>query len=290
MDITEGYVDFDGYQTYYRIVGHNAIGRVPLLVLHGGPGMAHFYLESLDEIAQYGRQVIYYDQSGCGNSPTPDRSDVWSAEFFERELVAVREQLGLDEIHLLGQSWGGMLAMQYLTHRPAGVRSAVIASSPASTDLWVQEALRLRSYLAPDMQAALVQADEDGDYERADVQRAVNEYYRLHVCKLDPYPSFIQKTFDQMGPVYMTMQGASEFVMTGKLKGWDITSDLGRIVVPTLVTSGTIDECTPLVAKKVVDAIPGAHWTLFDGGTHFLHAECPEEYNATVEDFIEHFE
>ncbi len=292
MDVSEGYVDFDGYKTYYRIVGRSDVGRLPLLVLHGGPGMAHFYLESLDGLARYGRQVVYYDQSGCGNSPTPDRSDVWSVEFFERELAAVREQLHLDQIHLLGQSWGGMLAMSYLsqTPRPAGVHSVVLASTLASTDLWVKEALRLRSYLPDDMQRALVQADEDGDYDRPEVRRATAEYYRLHVCGLDPYPEFIQKTFDQMGSVYMTMQGASEFVMTGKLKGWDLTPRLGRIAVPALVTSGTVDEATPLITKQLLDGIRDVRWELFDGGTHFLHAEFPERYNATVEDFLEQHE
>lgn len=291
MKIEEGYIPFEGYDTYYRIVGENDPGRLPLLALHGGPGSAHNYLESLDGIAEkYGRQVIYYDQSGCGKSVTPDRPDVWNVEFFERELVEVRRALDLNGLHILGQSWGGMLAMQYATHRPAGVASMIVASSPADTKLWVKEANRLRSYMPEEMQEALAQADVDGDYDRPEVVAASDEYYRRHVCKLDPYPDFVNASFDQMGEVYMVMQGASEFVMTGKLKDWDITDDLHKICIPTLITSGQVDEATPLVIKPQLDNIPDARWALIEGGTHLCHAEYPEEYNAIIEDFMREHE
>ncbi len=287
MEIKEGYIPFDGYQTYYRIVGENEPGRLPLLALHGGPGGLHNYLESLDGIAEkYGRQVIYYDQTGCGKSATPPRPDVWSAEYLEEELVEVRRALHLDHIHLLGQSWGGMLAMQYATHLPAGIASMVVASSPASIPLWVKEANRLRSYLPEDMQEALKRADVDGDYERPEVVAASDEYYRRHVCKLDPYPDFVTASFDNMGEIYMVMQGASEFVVTGKLKDWDITADLHKITIPTLVTSGQLDEATPLIAKQVTDNIPGAKWVMFEGGTHLCHVEFADEYNEIVNNFM----
>src|SRR3954452_21324182 len=112
---TEGFVPFRGFDTWYRIVGQGeARGKLPLLCLHGGPGVPHDYLEPLEAMAATGRRVIFYDQLGCGRSAQPHDPDLWTVEFFVEELGVVREQLGLTRTHLLGQSWGGMLAMQYL--------------------------------------------------------------------------------------------------------------------------------------------------------------------------------
>jgi len=286
MKIQEGTIPFKGYETYYRIVGECLDGKLPLLALHGGPGCAHDYLESLDGIAEYGRAVYYYDQLGCGKSVTPSMPDFWSAELWEEEIDVVRSALGLTRIHLLGQSWGGMLSMQYATHHPQGIASMIVASSPASIPLWLKEANRLRGYLPSDMQRALIQADEDGDYSRPEVVEASKEYYRRHVCKLDPYPDYVTRSFDQMGEPYFVMQGASEFVVTGKLKDWDITDDLHTITIPTLVTSGNEDEATPLISKAIVDRIPDCEWVLIDGGTHLCHVEYKDEYNRIAEGFM----
>ena len=113
MQITEKYLPFGNWQTYCRIVGE-ATDRAPLLLLHGGPGSSHNYFEVLDQVAEKsGRQVIMYDQLGCGNSSIPDdqAETAYTAQTWVKELENVREQLGLDQIHLLGQSWGGMLAL-----------------------------------------------------------------------------------------------------------------------------------------------------------------------------------
>lgn len=290
MEIKEGYLPYRGYRTYYRIVGTPSEEKLPLLVLHGGPGCAHDYLESLDGIAEkYGRQVIYYDQCGCGKSRIPaGHADFYTYDSYMDEIEMVRKELNLDHIHMLGQSWGGMLEMLYVTRRnPAGIASMVVASSPASAAIWVKEANRLRGYLPEDMQKALLQADEDGDYSKPEVVAASKEYYHRHVCKLDPYPDYVKRSFDQMGEDYFVMQGASEFVITGKMKDYDVTADLPNVKIPTLVTSGQLDENTPLIAKQVTDLIPGAKWVLFEGGTHNCHAEYPEKYNRTVEQFLE---
>ena len=182
LKVVEGYMPFKGYKTWYRIVGENDLGRLPLLTIHGGPGNTHWYLRSLDELARkYHRQVIYYDQIGCGYSKAPSNPDMWSAELFEEELHELRRHLGLGHVHLLGQSWGGMLELQYATHRPSGVASMVVASSPADMDLWLAEAIRLRSYLPREMEQALAQADVDGDYDRPEVKAASAEYYRRQI-------------------------------------------------------------------------------------------------------------
>ena len=113
MPIQEGFIPFRGYKIWYRIVGKQTAGKLPLLCLHGGPGVPHDYLEPLEAMAASGRRIIFYDQLGCGNSDQPHDPSLWNIGLFIEELGVVRQTLGLDKVHLLGQSWGGMLAMQY---------------------------------------------------------------------------------------------------------------------------------------------------------------------------------
>src|SRR5579875_1462111 len=105
---TEGYIASHGYRVWYRVVGdHEESGKLPLLALHGGPGACHDYLESIEDLAATGRRVIFYDQLGCGNSDHPHNPAMWTVPLFVDEVGVVREALGLERIHLLGQSWGG---------------------------------------------------------------------------------------------------------------------------------------------------------------------------------------
>src|SRR5512138_3298537 len=128
MDIVayEGYIPFHGYRTWYRIAGDRADrSKLPLLCLHGGPGMAHDYLEPLEALAETGRQVIFYDQVGCGKSDHPHDPSLWEIKLFVEEVDAVRKFLALDQIHLFGQSWGGFLAQEYMFTEPGGVKSLI---------------------------------------------------------------------------------------------------------------------------------------------------------------------
>ena len=112
--ITEGMMPYLGYETYYRIVGEKNPKKAPLLLLHGGPGSTHNYFELLDDIADRDqRQIIMYDQLGCGKSFLEGKPELWTKETWVEELIELRKHLNLEEIHLLGQSWGGMLAIIY---------------------------------------------------------------------------------------------------------------------------------------------------------------------------------
>ena len=285
LRVIEGTVPFRGYHTWYRRVGAGEPGTYPLLALHGGPGVCHNYLRSLDGLAGMGREVIYYDQLGCGHSSTPPNPELWSVDLYKEEIDVIREALKLDRIHILGQSWGGMLAMEYALTHPAGVVSMVVASSPASMDLWVREAGRLMGYLPREMEEALKAGEASGLRDTPEYQAAFDEYYRRHVCMLDPYPDFVADSFNNIGEPYGVMQGAGEFVVTGKLKDWDITDKLHTISIPTLLTSGVMDEATPLIVKAIYDRIPGCEWELLEG-THLVHVELKEQYNRLVEDFF----
>jgi proline iminopeptidase/L-proline amide hydrolase len=284
--ITEGTVPFKGYQTWYRRVGTCVPGKYPVLALHGGPGVCHNYLKSLDGLAEKGREVIYYDQLGCGHSATPPNPELWSVDLYKEEIDVIRKALKLDKIHILGQSWGGMLAMEYALTHPEGLISMVIASSPASMDLWVREADRLVGYLPKEMEEALRAGEASGVRDTPEYQAAFDEYYRRHVCMLDPYPDFVAESFNNIGEPYGVMQGAGEFVVSGNLKGWDITDKLHTITIPTLLTSGVMDEATPLIVKGIYDRIPDCEWELLLG-THLVHVELKEQYNRLVEDFLQ---
>src|SRR5215510_5606949 len=288
--ITEGRIPFKGYETWYRIVGQREEpGKLPLLCLHGGPGACHDYLESLDAMADTGRRVIYYDQLGCGNSHIPvSKPDLWTVDLYVEEIDVVRRALRLDRIHLIGQSWGGMLAMEYMIRQPKGVASLTIASSPASLVQWVEEANRLRSQLPPEVNATLLKHEAAGTTDSAEYKAAMVEFYNLHVCRVVPNPEFVQRSFaklEQFPEVYFTMNGPSEFYVVGTLKHWDVRDQLGKVNAPTLVTSGKYDEATPLIAETVHKGIPGSQWVLFENSGHMAHAEEPERYMKVLGDF-----
>lgn len=245
--------------------------------------------KSLDDLAKMGRSIIYYDQLGCGKSPVPSNPDLWSTGLWEEEIDVVREALNLTEVHILGQSWGGMLAMQYAISKPKGIKSMVVASSPASIALWVEEANRLISYLPKQMQEAIYEGENNKNYTSPAYKEAYDEYYKRHVCNMDSYPDYVDRSFSQAGEVYMVMQGASEFVVQGKLRGWDVTDQLATITIPTLLTSGDMDEATPLIVKNIYDRIPNCEWELLHG-THLVHVEKRDEYNNVINNYLNKME
>jgi proline iminopeptidase len=131
---SEGYVDFRGYRTWYRIAGDLRSDATPLLALHGGPGSTHNYFAPLERLADE-RPVVLYDQIGCGSSDHPTDIE-WTVDVFREEVAAVRERLGLDRIHLLGTSWGGMLALEHVLAGAGGIVGLVLSSTLASVDEW----------------------------------------------------------------------------------------------------------------------------------------------------------
>ncbi len=291
--MSEGVLDWDAGQTWYRVEGDLGAGcAAPLVVLHGGPGAAHDYLEPVADLATLnGRPCVLYDQIGCGRSQhLPDApADFWTVELFDRELAALLEHLGIAaRYHVLGQSWGGMLGMEHALGHPSGLRSLVVANSPASIELWVSEANRLRSLLPREVQDTLTRHEAAGTTNSEDYEQAVMQFYERHLCRI-PFPDCLQRTFAQLTEdptVYHTMNGPSEFHVIGTLSGWDITSRLSDVHVPVLVISGEHDEATPNVVRPLVDALPHAHWELIEGASHSTHLEQPERFLKLVETFL----
>lgn len=288
--IEEGLIPFKGFNTWYKRVGPQSLDKVPLLCLHGGPGFSHDYFEPIEALTNTGRQVIFYDQLGNGKSDQPDDPDMWSVELFVEEVGAVREALGLDQVHLLGQSWGGMLAMEYTLTQPEGIVSLILSNTLSSAKLWKEEADRLRSELPPDVLATLQKHEQAGTTDHPDYEAAIDIYYQRHLCRITPMPDCLQRSFDVMlsnPQVYNTLWGPNEFQSTGKLKDWDITHRLGEINAPTLVLNGRHDEATPRIAETIHKGIPGSEWTIFENSSHLPNLEEPELFLEVITDFME---
>jgi proline-specific peptidase len=294
MLIKEGFISFLKYKTWYRIVGDGEQqGKLPLLCLHGGPGATHDYLEPLEAMAATGRRVIFYDQAGNGNSSRLNDPSLCTVELFVQELGVIRQALGLDRVHILGQSWGGMLAMEYAVTQPAGLASMILADAPASTKQWVTEINRLRTELPPDLQAILSRHEAAGTTDDPAYQEAMMVFYRRHVCRLKEWPDCLNSTFEKLSQsplVYTTMWGPSEFYVTGTLKNWQIENRLTDINVPTLVLGGRFDEATPAVTETVHQHIRGSRWVIFENSAHMPHIEETDKYRETLTAFLDYAE
>jgi proline-specific peptidase len=292
--VTEGRIPYAGGETWYQVVGDSEKpGKLPLVCLHGGPGALHDYLEPLGSLAETGRRVVFYDQLGCGKSWLEADPSMWTVELYVDELRTVREALGLDRIHLFGSSWGGMLAMEYALTQPSGLASLVLSSSPASLPVWAEETNRLREDLPPEVQRVLDDEEAAGRLDSPAYEEATAEFYKRHVCRLDPWPDNVLRSFTGLREhpeVYLTMQGPNEFVITGTLKDWDITGRLGEIDVPTLITAGRHDEFTPRQAQALNQGIQGSELVTFENSSHMQFVEEPDRYLQVVGDFLDRVE
>lgn len=291
MPVQEGYIPVDGYRVWYRSIGGGSKHeKIPLLILHGGPGATHDYLENLEGLATKSRRVIFYDQLGSGNSDQPDDTSLWRVERFADELETVRKELGLDTVHILGQSWGGMLAIEYALRQPPGLVSLILSNTTPSIPMWVAEANRLRAELPAEINEILLRHEEASTTDHAEYKEAMQVYYDRHVIRVKPVPEFVQRGFDKIGPVYYFMNGPSEFHVIGVIKDWDRTDRLSEIHVPTLILSGRYDESTPAINEVLNKGIKGSEWVLFEDCSHCSHAEKPKLYMQTVNDFLERVE
>lgn len=281
----------DGYRVWTRVVGGgDRVARPALLVLHGGPGMGHDYLDPLKALASPIQPVVFYDQLGCGRSDQPSGVQRWRVERFVAEVDAVRNALGLDEVVLYGQSWGGMLAIEYLLTKPAGVKGLILSNSLCSAPLFEAEVLRLKSDLPPAVLQTLVRHEAQGTTNTAEYLSAQLVFYSRHILRVDPFPPEFAQAMQASNEVYETLWGRNEFSVTGTLRSWDRTADLPRIDLPVQIISGEFDESTPKVNAVLYDGFKQAVWTLLPGCSHLSHLENPTDYLAVVQSFLDKLE
>ena len=282
----EGWIDFYGYRTWYRIVGDPASSQDPLLCLHGGPGSTHHYFAPLERLARDGRAVVVYDQLGCGGSDRP--TDVeWSLQLFLDELAAVRTQLGLERVHLLGTSWGGMLALEHALSGFGGLTSLILSSTLASAEEWAVEAKRLRDELPAEVVAALDRHERAGTTDDPDYDRAMEPFNERHFHRgVETPPELARMVRERGRNVYRAMWGPNEWTITGALRGWDVRPRLHEIDVPTLVIRGSYDLCTETIAHTLLRSIPHAREVVFEHSSHTPVLEETERYLEVVGEFL----
>jgi len=295
MQVQEGYADFHGHQTWYRVTGELASGRLPLVVAHGGPGCTHDYVDSFKDLAERGWPVVHYDQLGNGRSTHLRGIDpgFWTVALFLDELDNLLRHLGIGQYVLLGQSWGGMLAAEHGVRQPEGLRGLVIANSPASMALWREAAAGLRTELPAEVQATLERHEAAGTTDSPEYRAASEVFYARHVCRVQPMPAEVARTFaaiDADPTVYHAMNGPTEFHVIGSLRDWSVIERLERIQVPTLLISGRHDEATPACVEPFDRLIPDARWRIFENSSHMPHVEEREACMATVAVFLAELE
>lgn len=289
MKISEGYMPFMGHHTYYRTVGERT-DKAPLILLHGGPGSTHNYFEVLDRVAEEdGRMLVMYDQIGCGNSYVDGRPELWKAETWVNELIALREHLGLDTCHLLGQSWGGMLLLTYICgYEHSGVKSGILSSTLPASWLWGIEQARMIKELPEEYQEAIKTATETGDYSSDIYQRAEEEYMLRHAAgKPDPNgPECLLRKKRTGRESYVIGWGPNEYTPMGTLKDYDVIDKLKDIKEPCLVINGGNDLCTPYIAKVMYDNIPNSRWELFRECRHMCFVEDNDHYVEVLKEWL----
>ena len=276
----EGRVEVEGGSVWYRIVGDAE--SVPLVTLHGGPGYPSVSLQPLEALAN-DRPVVFYDQLGCGNSDRPEDRGLWAVGRFVDELEILLDHLGFDEVHLFGHSWGTLLAVEFYLSHPERVHSMVLLGPLLSTDRWTADCDGLISQMPEDLQA--IHADPDATEDEVD--RLNDEFRRRHIFRPEEEPEPRKKAREGFGlSVYNTMWGPNEFTPTGSLRGYNRTTDLGRIDVPVLYLCGRYDEATPGSTTYYASLTPDAQVKVFEGSAHFAPLEETDEFIETVGGFL----
>ena len=280
-----GHAEVPGGKVWWRRVGSGP--KTPLLLLHGGPGCGHNYLLPMKALADE-RPVIFYDQLGCGQSDAPEDDALYRLPRFVDEVDAVRKALKLDRIVLFGNSWGSMLAIEYMvTGHGAGVEKLILSGALASVPQAVAGMQRLLAALPNGAGKKLEELEAAGKQDTPEYQTLVALFYERHLYRGKPTPEFDATIANlSKSPAYRVMNGPNEFTIKGNIKDWERRPDLGKITLPTLITTGEFDEVTLDCAEAIHNGIAGSELVVMPGCSHLTMLEQPDEYNAIVRKFI----
>ncbi len=285
MSRHEGYIDVGDGRVWYESAGSS---DRTLLLLHGGPGGNSEDLEPFLKLAAHGFRVVRYDQLGSWRSDLPDDLSLWNVPRFAAEVETVRQSLNLGRTHLLGQSWGAFLAIEYALHHGQHLRSLTLASGAASTRECVAGMNAWRRELPAETQETLVRYEATQEYGHPDYVAAMDMLYRRNFCRVWPWPEALQRAMQHMSsPVYTSMWGPNEFTCTGSLLEWNRTDRLGEIAVPTLITVGEFDEVHPSCARTLQKGIRDSELEVFADGGHAVHLEQHERYREILLSFLD---
>ena len=282
------------YRVWVKRIGNNPDLKV--LLLHGGPGMTHEYLEACDSyLPAAGVEYYYYDQLGCGFSDQPEEPALWDLDRYVDEVEQVRIALGLDagNFVLYGQSWGGILAMEYALHHQQHLRALVISSMMSSVPAYNAYAEQV---LMPAMdQAALAEIkslEAAGEFENPRYMELLTEqHYIHHVLRMPEasWPDPVQRSFTHVNPaIYVSMQGPSELGISAdaSLAHWDRSEELATIEVPTLVIGAEHDTMDPAHMRMMAGRLPAGRYLHCPDGSHLSMYDDQETYFAGLVEFL----
>jgi len=260
------------FRVWTKRIGNNP--KIKLLLLHGGPGGTHESFESFESfMPKEGIEFIEYDQLESYYSDQPNDSSLWTIEHFVDEVEQVRQALGLDKdnFYLLGHSWGGILALEYALKYQDHLKGLIISNMIASIPEYEKYNGQLREKMRKTLVDSLQSYEDKGLYNDTTYQRLVlDDYYKVHICRLDPWPEAIEREFKHLSPgIYVAMQGPSEFKTGGRLIHWDRSKDLARISVPTLTIGGEFDTMDPKYMEWISTQVQNGNYLHCPNGSHF---------------------
>lgn len=259
-------------------------------MLHGGPGFPSNSLQTLGNFAK-DREVIFYDQLGCGRSDRPSDKSLWNINRFVAELNTLRNSLKLKTLHLFGHSWGSMLATSYTLKYPEGTKSLILSGPFLSVPRWIDDANRLKKDLPAKIQTIIDKHEKNGTTDSKEYEKATLEFYKLHLCRIFPFPKSFQEEKKGAGmDVYRVMWGPTEFHCTGNLRSVDLTPKLHKVKIPVLLLCGRFDEATPETVGSYKSFFPNAQMKIFEQSSHTAYLEERKNYIETVNKFLKRLE
>jgi len=282
------------FNVWTKTVGNNP--KIKVLLLHGGPGFTHEAFECFDGyFPQEGIEYIYYDQLGSYYSDQPDDTLLWTIPRFVEEVEQVRNALGLtkENFFLYGQSWGGLLAMEYALKYQDNLKGLIISNMMSSIpqyEKYVKEVIA--PTLPPEILAEIMEMESNMDFDNPRYMDLLyNYYYNEHILRapLSEWPEPVARAFKHMNPnVYVYVQGYSEFGVTenASSKYWDITSELHRITVPTLTIGGKYDSMDPEHMRWISEEVTNGQFLLCPNGSHLSLYDDQKVYFDGLISFI----
>lgn len=265
--------------------------RVKVLLLHGGPAMTHEYMECFESfLPPAGFEMYEYDQLGSYYSDQPDNDDLWKTERFVEEVEQVRQALGMnkDNFFLLGNSWGGILAMEYALKYQQNLKGLIVSNMQSSIPDYEKYNGVLRGQMRKSLIDSLEAFEKKGDLKNpVYVDLVTKEYYAKHICRLPEWPDGLNRAFKHLNEhVYVLMQGPSEFKVGGRLLTWDITARLPEIAVPTLMIGAKYDTMDPAAKEKMSKLVQKGRYLYCPEGSHLSMWDDQKNYYPGIIQFI----
>ncbi len=280
----------EGYNVWTKRFGTNP--DIKVLLLHGGPAMTHEYMEVFESFfPQRGFEFYEYDQLGSHYSDQPIDTSLWTIERFVEEVEQVRQALGMDStnFYLLGNSWGGLLAMEYALEHQEHLKGLLICNMTADFGRYEAYNNKLRNQLRPGLLDTLSDYESRGALTDPAYQELVfNEYYKKHILRMDEYPDPVMRSLQHVNQeVYEYMQGPSEFVPGGILKTWTVWDRLPEIEVPTLMVGAKYDTMDPAEMEEMSTLVQNGSYLYCPNGSHLAMYDDQEVFMEGVIEFIE---